>query len=148
MNTIYLIGSLRNPKVPNVGNALRKCGFEVVDDWFAAGEIADDRWRDYERNRGRDYATALRGLAAEHVFDFDFTHINRCNIGVLYLPAGKSGHMELGYIMGQGKPGYILMDGEPADGRWDVMYRFAYQSGGGVFFDVDELGKVLVTNHG
>jgi nucleoside 2-deoxyribosyltransferase len=39
------------------------------------------------------------------------------------LPAGKSGHLELGYMIGQGKPGYILLDAEHK--RWDVMYKFA-----------------------
>ena len=39
------------------------------------------------------------------------------------LPAGKSGHLELGYFIGSGKRGYILLNGEPE--RFDVMYKFA-----------------------
>ena len=42
---------------------------------------------------------------------------------MLVLPAGKSGHLELGYVIGRGKPGYILMDGEPE--RVDIMHSFA-----------------------
>lgn len=120
---IYLIGSLRNPQVPEIGKALRAEGFEVFDDWFAAGPIADDSWRDYEMARGRTYAEALEGHAAFHVFDFDYHHLNRATTGVLVLPAGKSGHIEFGYLCGQGKPTFILMDQPPE--RWDVMYRFA-----------------------
>ena len=34
---VYLIGSLRNPKVPKIAEKIRALGFEVFDDWFAAG---------------------------------------------------------------------------------------------------------------
>ena len=105
---IYLIGSLRNPEVPHIGNQLREKGFEVFDDWFAGGKIADDEWQAYELVKGSSYRTALRGFAARHVFEFDLFHLNRANLGLLVMPAGKSGHLELGYLMGQGKPGYVL----------------------------------------
>jgi hypothetical protein len=41
-----------------------------------------------------------------------------------------------GYLIGQGKPGFILMDGEPE--RYDVMYKFAT-----VVFSVEELVEKL-----
>jgi nucleoside 2-deoxyribosyltransferase len=119
---IYLIGSLRNPDVPKVAASLRAAGIEVFDDWYAAGPDADDRWRDYEIGRGRTYIEALDGLAANHVFDFDRCHLKQCDAALLVLPAGKSGHLELGYVIGRGKRGYILLD---SPDRWDVMYRFA-----------------------
>lgn len=130
---IYLIGSLRNPEVPKIAGALRAEGFNVFDDWFAAGPIADDSWQSYETERGRSYPAALNGLAAEHVFRFDKSHLDSSDAGVLALPAGKSGHIELGYLIGQGKPGYILFDKEPE--RWDVMYKFAT----GVYFKLEDL---------
>ena len=40
---------------------------EVFDDWYAAGPEADDYWKSYEINRGRDYIDALSGRAARHV---------------------------------------------------------------------------------
>jgi nucleoside 2-deoxyribosyltransferase len=141
MNRIYLIGSLRNPEIPRIGNYLREIGFEVFDDWFAGGKIADDEWQAYEQSRGRPYDVALGGYAAQHVYNFDLEHINSSNIGVLAMPAGKSGHLELGYMIGKGKPGYVLFDKEPE--RWDVMYNFA----DGVFFDVKELGRHLMEMH-
>jgi len=95
-----------------VGNELRKLGFEVFDDWFAAGPEADDKWRDYEKARGRTYV-------------------------VLFLPAGKSGHIELGYAIGKGKRGYIVLDNPE---RWDVMYKFA----DGVFETLEELKGALL----
>lgn len=119
---IYLIGSLRNPEIPNIAKELRWCGFDVFDDWYSAGPEADDKWRDYELARGRDFITGLKGYAARHVFEFDRTHLQRADAVVLALPAGKSGHLELGWALGQGKPGIILLD---SPDRWDVMYQFA-----------------------
>ncbi len=120
---IYLIGSLRNEEVPKIAQAIRKAtGQEVFDDWYAAGPEADDRWRDYEKQRGRSYKTALDGLAARHVYLFDLHHLERSDAGVLVLPAGRSGHLELGWLIGRGKPGFILLDNPD---RWDVMYKFA-----------------------
>jgi hypothetical protein len=140
MALIYLIGSLRNKEIPELGKWFRSQGFEVFDDWFAAGPEADDYWRTYEKNKGLSYEEALRGWAAKNVFAFDHKHLDRSDIVVLALPAGKSGHLELGYAIGRGKPGYILLD-QDYD-RWDVMYQFAK----GVYFDkeklVDELRKL------
>lgn len=122
---VYLIGSLRNPEVPVIAAQIRSHGFDVFDDWHAAGPRADDHWKEYEQARGHNYRTALIGYAAEHVFSFDLKHLNRCNIGVLLLPAGKSGHLELGYMRGQGKKCFIWTPPNDTE-RWDVMYQFAH----------------------
>ncbi len=43
INKVYVIGSLRNPKIANVAETLRqRLGVEVFDDWLAAGPEADD----------------------------------------------------------------------------------------------------------
>lgn len=132
--SIYLVGSLRNPIVPAMGVTLRKLGFDVFDDWFGAGKEADDEWQRYETVRGRTYKEALDGHAAHHIFAFDKIHLNRCDTAILMMPAGKSGHLELGYMMGQGKRGFVYFaDGMPE--RWDLMYRFAER----VCFNEDEL---------
>jgi nucleoside 2-deoxyribosyltransferase len=102
---------------------LRVAGHEVFDDWYAAGEKADDAWQAYEQGRGHNYEEALKGYAAEHVFGYDKHHLDRCDTGVLLMPAGKSSHLELGYMIGQGKPGFIVLPAEPE--RYDVMYKFA-----------------------
>lgn len=134
---LYLIGSLRNPEVPLLANRIRDLGFDVFDDWYAAGPEADDCWQAYEEARGHHYGEALCGYAAEHVFRFDLYHMTEANAAVLLLPAGKSGHLEFGYILGQEKPGYILFP-EPPE-RWDVMYQLAT----GVFFEEETLLEVL-----
>lgn len=138
MKSIYLIGSLRNPKVPAIGKALRDIGYDVFDDWHAAGPEADDKWKEYEESRGHTYREAMSGLAAQHVFEFDYFHLNRCDLAVLVLPAGKSGHLELGYFRGLGKPAFILLDENQPD-RWDVMYKFATT----LFFTLDEMLEEL-----
>ncbi|NJK88108.1 MAG: hypothetical protein HC923_01085 [Myxococcales bacterium] len=111
---LYLIGSLRNPNVPIIAEQIRKAtGVEVFDDWYAAGEKADDAWKSYEQDRGHDYITALDGHAANHVFEYDRMHLHRATMGLLVLPAGRSGHLEFGYIRGRGFPAWILL--EPPD---------------------------------
>ena len=136
---LYLIGSLRNKAVPELASYLRGRGIGVFDDWFAAGPIADDSWQEYEKAKGVSYDVALKGYAARHVFSFDCYHLNRVDGGILTLPAGKSGHLELGYLSGLGKPTYVLFDQEPE--RWDVMYQFA---SGGVYFDKEKLADQIL----
>lgn len=120
---IYLIGSLRNNQIPVIAKQIREFGHTVFDDWYAAGAFADDAWQAYETDRKHTYAQALAGYAAQHVFAFDKHHLERADAVVLVTPAGKSGHLELGWSLGKGKPGYILLDA-PVE-RYDVMYSFA-----------------------
>lgn len=134
---IYLIGSLRNCNIPFVSRALRDAGYSVFDDWMAAGPEADDYWQRYEIERGRTFNEALDGIAAEHVFDHDKSWLNYCDTGVLVAPAGRSAHLELGWMLGQGKRGYVLFDAQPE--RYDVMYKLAT----GVAFSVEELVEKL-----
>lgn len=136
---IYIIGALRNPEVPRVANWLRREGFEVFDDWYGVGPEADEYWQDYEKERGRRFDAALAGAHAQNTFRFDLANIEKCDTGILILPAGKSAHLELGYMVGRGKRGYILFDKEPE--RYDIMYNFAT----GVFFEDGELLKALMS---
>jgi hypothetical protein len=135
---IYLIGSLRNPDVRNVARHLRKVGHDVFDDWHTSGPEADDIWQTYEKERGRSYKEALAGKFATHAFEFDAANICRSDAGIMVMPAGKSAHIELGFLLGLGKLGYILFpDGEPE--RWDLMYKFA----DGIFFNFGDLLEEL-----
>lgn len=125
MSKLYLVGSLRNPRIPELAKRLRLelPGFEIFDDWYAAGEKADDYWKDYEQKRGRTYEEALKGYSAKHIYEFDKHHIDTSSHVLLVLPAGKSGHMEITYAQyGAKKKTAILLDQD--DIRWDVMYQF------------------------
>jgi nucleoside 2-deoxyribosyltransferase len=132
--SIYLIGALQNLlKVQKFGNKIRTLGFDVFDDWSSPGPEADQWWRTYEKGKNHSYKEALNGYACKHIFEFDKFHLDRCDMGLLMMPAGKSGHLELGYLIGQGKPGFILFDKEPK--KYDIMVRFATE----IFFSQKEL---------
>ncbi len=120
---IYLMGALRNPALAEAAMMLRARGLVVFDDWRGAHPDADDVWRDYERARGRDYIDALNAPFATAVFDLDRRYLDRADVGVLVLPAGKSAFAELGYLIGRGKPVYVILPEEPD--RWDFMLKFA-----------------------
>lgn len=129
VKVLYLIGSLRNKRVPELAKTLRREfaargeNVEVFDDWYAAGPEADDYWKEYEQARGHEYKEALEGHAAKNVFAFDKRNLDRATHVVLVLPAGKSGHMEVMYgKYGAKAKAAILLD--PEDVRWDVMYQF------------------------
>ncbi len=117
---VYLIGALKNPRIPDIGNRLRGEGYDVMDEWFTPGELADTNWQEYERKRGRTYAQALKGRAAQNIFLFDRSYIDHSDIVVLVMPAGKSAMLELGYSGGQGKYTCLFLDGQEPD-RYDVM---------------------------
>lgn len=137
MKKLYIIGSLRNPLIPVTAHALRSRlpGVEIFDDWYAAGPEADDYWMAYEKARGRTFTEALKGYAAENVFNFDRRHLDQADGALLVLPAGKSGHLELGYMAGKGKWTGILLADEQEPDRWDVMYGFA----SGVFRTLEDV---------
>ena len=131
---IYIMGSMRNPIIRDVGNAIREnTSWEAFDDWHSGGPEADDYWQSYERGRGRDYKDALYSPHSQNIFELDKRYLNKADAGVLVMPAGKSAHIELGYLCGLGKPGYVLFDEEPE--RYDIMYQFCAD----VFFNTEEL---------
>lgn len=134
---VYILGALKNPTIPDLANAIESLGCEAFCDWFSPGPDADSHWAAYEQTRGRTYIEAINGPHAWHIFKFDKFHLDRCNIGVLVAPFGKSACTEMGYLVGQGKPVYILFDEEPS--RYDLMLRFATD----MFIDKNELLDVL-----
>lgn len=142
IKSLYLIGSMRNADIPAIAVKLRKeLGIEIFDSWHDAGPEADDYWQKNERLRGTSYTDALAGYHAQDVFNFDKHHLDRTDGVALIMPAGRSGHLELGYTIGKGKPGYIVLPEEPD--RYDVMYNFCRVTGGAVVFGVDALIEEL-----
>lgn len=140
MPSIYIIGALKNRQIMEFAERLRKQGYDVFDQWLTPGPDADSYLLEWAKKRNLSYKEALNSYAARHVFDFDKSHIDRCDMAILYMPAGKSAHIELGYVIGSGKKAYILFDKEPE--RFDVMYNFATD----VFFNEQELFDELARN--
>ena len=140
MKSIYLMGSLRNRyEVTQIAIDLEGWGYEVFTSWLAPGEEADDKWKEYEQSLGKTHKEALEGYAAQHIFEFDKHHLDRCDMAVLIMPSGKSCWIELGYMIGKGKKGFILYPDGELDDRWDVMALFAT----GIAFDMNELKRML-----
>lgn len=139
---IYLIGSLRNPQIPIIAKRLREEGFDVFDDWHAPGPDTDTYWMEYERARGRSYREALYAPHATDVFKFDKDYLDRATTGVLVMPAGRSGHREIGYLAGRGCQTFTLFEGEPE--RWDIMTHFDTD----IAFSVPELIERIRYHHG
>lgn len=131
--SIYLIGSLKNKWISEVAGALRGLGYDVFDDWRSPGPDADDHLRDYYRERGFNYREIMESYSARQIFEYDKKHLDRCDCAIMVMPAGKSGHFELGTVIGAGKPGYILFDAEPD--RVDIMHGFAT----GIFLNMEEM---------
>ena len=130
---VYLIGSLRNPEVAQVARILRAHALEPFDDWRAPGPETDDHWQAYCKDRNLSYRKALEGHHAQAVFAIDKNHLDSSAAALMVLPAGKSAHLEAGYMVGRGKPVFILLDGEPE--RFDIMYNFAT----GISSNLDEI---------
>lgn len=139
---VYLIGALKNPRIPEIGNILRGKGYDVMDEWFTPGEHADENWQKYEALRGRSYQEALRGRAATNIYLFDRAYLDLADIVIMVAPAGKSAMLELGYAKGSGKQTYILLDGQDPE-RYDIMPGLADN----VFFDLDALLRALETSN-
>jgi nucleoside 2-deoxyribosyltransferase len=120
---VYIIGALKNRSIPKLANEIEKLGIEAFDSWQSPGPMADSYLKTYERARGRNHLQAMKGHAAQHIFSFDKKFLDLCDAAVMVMKAGKSAHIELGYVIGKGKPGFILFDKPPA--RFDIMHLFA-----------------------
>lgn len=122
MKTVYIIGSMSNEVVPETAKQIRAAGFEAFDSWYSPGPEADEYWKAHAIQQGQSYSEALKDYHARNVFEFDKRHLDRCDMALLVMPAGRSGHLELGYMIGSGKRAWILLD---SPDRWDIMVQFA-----------------------
>lgn len=127
--------------MPKTASYLRQelPSWEIFDDWYAAGPEADDYWKQYEQARGSDYIAALAGYSANHVYEYDKFHLDQSSAGILLLPAGRSGHLELGYLAGRGVYTGIVLTDNYEEERFDVMYRFANR----VTYNLEDIIKDL-----
>lgn len=137
MKSVYVMGALANPEIPFIGNKIRRLGFIVYDNWWASGYDADSYLRHYTTIKKLNYKQTLQDPAAVNTYNFDKNLMDKSNIAVLIMPAGKSAHLELGYFIGTGKPGYVLFDKVPS--KIDIMYQFAVD----IFFEFNELAEEL-----
>ena len=137
IKSFYVIGALANKQIAQFSNALEAEGYEAFSDWKSPGPEADSFLREYSKERGRSYKQILKSYAAQNTYNFDKTHLDRTDAAVLLMPAGRSCHLEIGYTIGRGKPGFIIFDSEPE--RVDIMYNFATEC----FFSQQEFFEYL-----
>lgn len=130
---IYIIGTFKNDRVEPLGDKLRSLGFEVFDSWRGTHPESDQvMWR-YEQNRGHSYKEALRGLAAQNAFQFDKKHLDESDLAIMVMDAGRSAHIEAGYMIGRGKPVFVLLEKDKKIERLDLMHNFLTD-----FFNTEE----------
>ncbi len=116
MARIYLASSWRNPLQPSTVGLLREAGHQVYDfrnppnltgfHWSEVGITLPVGAADY-RNALLTHPRCAQG------FNADFAAMRWADTGVLLLPAGRSAHLELGWMAGAGKRTIIYThDGE------------------------------------
>lgn len=111
---IYPASSWRNPHQPHVVSALRANGHDAYDfrhpepgdNGFAWKQcdptLPDTGWSITDLARVLDHPVARRG------FRFDYTAMQRATAGMLILPAGRSAHLEIGWLMAR-LPGRVCI---------------------------------------
>lgn len=142
---IYVALSWRNQRHPLVVLALRKDGHYVYD-FTDRNQTPDDGvtpptfafnwgWIDpaWKQWSTEEYQKALEHELAMKGFESDFSAMKWADSCVLVLPCNRSAHLELGWFLGQGKPGYILLDKESFEP--ELMYKLAT----GVYADLGSL---------
>ena len=96
-----------------------RVGYNIADCLEAGGHSLDEV----------DAITALKHPAVADKFRIAFTEdkkwLDWCNCLILLMPAGRSAHLEAGYVKGQGKLLYIYWMKDLEKGEFDNMYQFA-----------------------
>jgi hypothetical protein len=123
---IYVASSWRNRTQPWVVSALRAFGHEVYDFRNPAPGNVGFGWKvctdESPPWSGETLREVLNHPVAVEGYGYDVGALRACDACVLVLPCGRSAHWELGYAMGQGKAGYVVMF-EPDEP--ELMYREA-----------------------
>ncbi|HYM34720.1 MAG TPA: hypothetical protein VET48_04940 [Steroidobacteraceae bacterium] len=142
---IYVASSWRNVHQQRVVGYLRSEGHHVYDyrnpkpgnSGFAWGEI-DREWLSWTPE---NFAKELKTSKIAHDgFALDKDALDWCDTCVLVLPCGRSAHLELGYVAGQGKETYVLLNEEKFEP--ELMYLLA----DGVYTDMWEIKHALEKN--
>jgi hypothetical protein len=143
---IYVASSWRNEKQDDVVSILRDCGYLVYDfkhpedgnNGFKWSAI-DENWKNWTPEQ---FKSNLDHPVADSGFMLDYNALMLCDVCVLVMPCGRSAHLELGYAMGLGKFGFILLsDGEP-----ELMYKMAQRictCMGDLLYELAELERTI-----
>lgn len=138
---IYVASSWCNQIQPEIVKLLREQGYDVYDFKNPAPENSGFHWSEIDPEWQAWTAIQLKnGLKHELArkgFYSDMTALEDCDVCVLVLPAGRSAHLEAGWVIGAEKPTVILL----TDGcKPELMYKMAHY----LCADTDELLASLV----
>jgi hypothetical protein len=146
---LYVASSWRNPIQPSIVEDARAQGHEVYDFRHPpGGDHLGFSWSDVDPGwtswTAEQYVMALEHPIAVAGFESDYTAMNWAEGGVLVLKSGRSAHLEAGYLVGQGKPVWVLLDPSeygPDAGHSSVelMYRMVHTTGGDILTTVGDL---------
>ena len=125
MRKIYLASSWRNEGQPVLLDMLRCDGHEVYD--FKNPRPNDKGFSWNKDSDGIENYNFLKALDTENAkihFGFDMEAMEWADTFILYLPCGKSAHLETGWAIGKGKPTCIMLPYRRTP-DWELMYLMA-----------------------
>ena len=139
---IYLASSWRNKYQPTLVQVLRGIGYDVYDfrnptegdNGFSWRQITDEP---PERWSAEKLVEVLGNPIARRGFDLDMNALRGCDVCVLFLPCGRSAHLELGWAAGAGKKTFVLLDNPISEP--ELMYLMCTK----VCASLDDLKKAL-----
>lgn len=114
---LYVASSWRNERQPEVVERLRKAGHEVYD-FRRSGEMC---W--FGESDASITAQRLESPVAKDLFLKHWQAMVKAEACILFMPAGRSAHLEAGYFVGASKPLFILLADD--DGKPELMHRMA-----------------------
>ena len=124
---IYMASSWKNDNCSALAGLLRARGHEVDCFCESRPERYVFHWSelvDEEQARQYDAVEFLRLEQVQRAYAEDRKWIDWAEVVVLYLPCGRSAHLEAGYAVGCGKR--LVIYGHFEKGEFDVMYGFAH----------------------
>lgn len=113
MKKIYVASSWRNKQLQQgVVMTLRSAGHQVYDFIHPPNKAAGFHWsqihKDWQKWTPQAYRKALEHPLAVEGFASDKEALDWADTGILVMPCGRSAHLEIGYLSGQGKPCAVL----------------------------------------
>lgn len=131
---IYLASSWKNKSMVRLlAYFLKRAGHEVDDFTDSSKGRYVFHYSEIGPRDKLDAITFLKDTRSQRAFQEDKKWLDWAECCILLLPAGRSAHLEAGYMKGQGKKLFIL--GDFPRGEFDVMYGFA----DGLYRRLDEL---------
>jgi hypothetical protein len=121
---IYLASSWKNKELlRSINTQLKSLGHNVDCFCSADGRRTVFNFKQLKYDVKRDNISIRQEEIVKKAFEEDKKWLDWCEALIMFLPCGKSAHLEAGYAKGKGKKVYFV--GSFPVGELDVMYGFA-----------------------